>query len=134
MKKIIKLNFGENKKIDVVMGDTVIPTDQSLANGGDASAPEPFQLFLASIAACVGIYALEFCRNRNISTRGMDLVMECERDPAQKRYTKMSFDLTLPEGFPEKFRNVIVRAMDLCAVKKHIVNAPEFEITTSRRQ
>jgi ribosomal protein S12 methylthiotransferase accessory factor len=39
---------------------------------------------------------------------------------------KVRFRLRLPDGFPEKYRTGIVRAMDLCAVKKHIQSAPEF--------
>jgi len=37
----------------------------------------------------------------------------------------------VPAGFPEKYKKAIVRTMDLCSVKKHIINPPEFEIKTS---
>ena len=30
--------------------------------------------------------------------------------------------------FPEKYKGAIIKAMDLCTVKKHILNPPEFEI------
>ncbi len=128
MNKIISVKFAGGKKVDVEFGDTVVRTDQSRENGGEGSAPEPFQHFLASIAACTGVYALEFCANRRISTEGMALRMVCTRDLKLKRYTKMTLELTLPGGFPEKFRPAIIRAMNLCAVKRHIVNPPEFEI------
>ena len=129
MKKTIGLKFGGKKRIDVLIGEQVIPTDQTVENGGRGAAPEPFQLFLASIAACAGIYALEFCLNRGISTEGMKLTMECERDQKLKRYTSMSIHLKLPEGFPEKFQKAIIRSMNLCTVKKHIIVPPEFTIT-----
>jgi len=129
MKKTIGLKFGGKKRIDVLIGEQVIPTDQTVENGGRGAAPEPFQLFLASIAACAGIYALEFCLNRGISTEGMKLTMECERDQKLKRYTSMSIHLKLPEGFPENFQKAIIRSMDLCTVKKHIIVPPEFTIT-----
>ena len=41
----------------------------------------------------------------------------------------MEVELILPEGFPEKYRGAIVKAMDQCVVKQHILNPPEFEIT-----
>jgi hypothetical protein len=31
-------------------------------------------------------------------------------------------------GLPQKYRDAIVRAMDSCAVKKHLLLPPEFEI------
>jgi ribosomal protein S12 methylthiotransferase accessory factor len=40
----------------------------------------------------------------------------------------MTFDLELPPAFPEKYQKGIKRAMDLCSVKRHIVDAPEFSI------
>jgi len=40
----------------------------------------------------------------------------------------MSLQLTLPRGFPEKYRAGITRAMELCTVKRHIMDAPEFSV------
>jgi hypothetical protein len=57
--------------------------------------------------------------------------MECEWDEDKKRYPKMSINLRLPEGFDEKYRKAVIRSMDLCSVKKHMMDPPEFEITTS---
>ncbi len=113
------------------MGNFVIKTDQPVLYGGDGSAPEPFQLFLASIATCAGIYALSFCQSREIKTDSMSLAMECEWDEERKRYQKFSIDLKLPEGFSEKYKKAVIKSMDLCAVKKHMIDPPEFEITTS---
>ncbi len=57
--------------------------------------------------------------------------MSCEKDLEAKLYKKISLNLTLPGGFPTEHEAAIIRAMDLCAVKKHLMNAPEFEILTS---
>ena len=89
---------------------------------------EPFDLFLASIASCAGIFAWNFCQSRQLSTEGMQMSMICQRDEKKKLITRMVIRLTLPSGFPEKYRSGIVRAMELCAVKRHILEAPEFVI------
>jgi ribosomal protein S12 methylthiotransferase accessory factor len=36
--------------------------------------------------------------------------------------------LTLPPGFPKKYAEAIRRAVDQCAVKKHMVEPPAFEL------
>ena len=59
--------FPGNKRVDAQYKGFIIRTDQSAANGGDSSAPAPFDLFLASIATCAGIYVLEFCQHRSIA-------------------------------------------------------------------
>lgn len=128
MSEPITVSFPGGKKVDVEVRGTTIRTDQSVKNGGEGSAPEPFSLFLASIVACAGVYALEFCRARGISTEGLAVSMRGERDPETKRFTKFRIEVKAPEGFPDKYREAIRRAVDLCSVKKHIVNPPEFEV------
>jgi uncharacterized OsmC-like protein len=130
-KAVLDVSFPGGKRVDAKIGKFVAKTDQSVSYGGDASAPEPFQLFLASIATCAGVYALNFCQSRQIETDGMLLTMECDWDEEKKRYEKFSINLKLPEDFSEKYRKAVIKAMDLCAVKKHMINPPEFEITTS---
>jgi len=128
MGKIIKVNFPGGKRADASIGDQLIRTDQSKLSGGDGSAPEPFQLFLASIATCAGVYALQFCQARSISVEGMDLTMDCEYNPEEKRYRDIKISLKLPAGFPEQLRPAIIRAMELCAVKRHIMTPPAFQV------
>jgi putative redox protein len=132
MSRIIEVSFPGGKRVDAKVGEIVVRTDQSVEHGGDGTAPEPFQLFLASIATCAGVYALQFCQSRELPTEGLSLTMTCDLSPQSKTYTKIAIELRLPAGFPERYEAAILRAMDLCAVKKHIMNAPAFEIRVSR--
>jgi ribosomal protein S12 methylthiotransferase accessory factor len=124
----IQISFSGGKRIQAQVGDFTIQTDQPIKYGGEASAPAPFDLFLASLATCAGIYAWNFCESRKLSTEGMDLRMECISDDKKKMIVKIIFRLTLPDDFPEKYRSGIVRAMELCAVKRHMQDPPNFSI------
>jgi uncharacterized OsmC-like protein len=132
MPKIIRVSFPGGKRVDAEIDGVLVHTDQSTGHGGTETAPEPFQLFLASIATCAGFYAIEFCHSRKLPTLGMELTLTCDFDAELKRYTKMGIELRLPAGFPEKYEPAIVRSMDLCAVKKHLMNPPVFELRASR--
>jgi putative redox protein len=107
-----------------------VRTDQPLP-WGDDSAPAPFELFLASVATCMGYYALRFCQERKIPTDGLGLSLETVRDEERKRLSSIDVSLTLPPGFPEKYRPAIERAVDQCAVKKHILEPPAFTLTVA---
>jgi ribosomal protein S12 methylthiotransferase accessory factor len=127
MAEQIRVSFPGGQRVDARLGEFHIATDQPREHGGDGSAPAPFDLFLASIATCAGIFALKFCQARGLSTAGMALTMDWQghkTDPSQGRAV---LSLNLPEGFPDKYRDGIVRAMDLCAVKRTIQDAPGFE-------
>ena len=127
----IKVSFPGNVSVEAAVRGFVISTDQPEKSGGENSAPSPFELFTSSIATCAGYFAVKFCRSRNIDTTGMSLKMSYEWDKEQKRYPKMSINLDLPDSFPEKYRGAIIKAMDQCVVKKHILEPPDFEITAS---
>ena len=125
----IAVSFPSNVKVEAEIRGFTLATDQPEKSGGDNSAPSPFELFTASIATCAGYFAVKFCRARKIDTTGMKLTMTYDWDQDQKRYPKMSVELQLPENFPEKYRKAIIKAMDQCVVKQHILQPPEFEIT-----
>jgi putative redox protein len=128
--KELKVVFGDKYKIDVEYKGYVIKTDQPVRDGGDATAPSPFDLFLASLAACAGFYAVAFCRERRIPTDGLGVTMTTERGEVSKMIDKVTVTVDLPAGFPEKYRFAMVKAVDHCTVKAHILRAPQFEIVT----
>lgn len=124
----MEITFPGGKKVDAHMKGMVIHTDQSVYAGGEGSAPAPFDLFLASIGTCAGVYALGFCQSKGIPTEGLALTMGIEKDPTTHHMTQVSLQLTLPKDFPMKYEAAIMRAMDLCAVKKHMLSPPNFDI------
>lgn len=124
----IEVTFPGGKLVDAKLGEITIRTDQPRELGGEASAPAPFDLFLASLATCAGIYALGFCQARGLSTEGLSLVQHHTYDESGKHLTKVRLELKLPAGFPESHRAAIVRAVENCKVKKAIANAPAFEV------
>ena len=128
MSERYEVEFSGGKRIDVRFGDFLIHTDQALKRGGEASAPEPFDLFLSSMAACAGIFALNFCTSRDLPTEGLGLSMDWEVDPANPLNASVRYQLRLPAGFPDKYRASIIKAIDLCAVKKYIQTPPSFQI------
>jgi ribosomal protein S12 methylthiotransferase accessory factor len=126
----IAVTFPGNLQVAASVGDFMVLTDQPETSGGDHEAPSPSDLFLASIANCAGYFALKFCQAREIDTSTMRLSMSYAWDDEQKRWPKLSIELHLPDDFPARYQKAIIKAMDQCVVKKHILQPPEFEITT----
>jgi ribosomal protein S12 methylthiotransferase accessory factor len=122
--------FPGGKRVYADYKGFTVETDQPAMGGGDGSAPAPFDLFLASIGTCAGIYALGFMQQRGIDPEGSRLTMRTHADPERGMIGKIDLELKLPAGFPEKYRAAVVNAMNLCAVKKHLHEPPEFDVTT----
>lgn len=124
----IELSFPGGKRVVAQMGAHRIETDQPPELGGQDSAPAPFDLFLASIATCAGIYALGFLQARGLPTEGLRLHQHVELDPATQLPSNVHLELTPPPGLSEKYRSALLRAVLNCKVKKTIAAAPTFEV------
>lgn len=130
----ITITFGGGKRVDASFTDFVIPTDQPVTNGGENSAPAPFLYFLASLGTCAGIFVLGFCQNRGLPTEGITLTQRHRLEPGplpqQLRLAEVAIDIHVPSDFPEKYRDVLVKVAEKCAVKQVIQDPPRFTIQT----
>ncbi len=124
----MEIVFPGGKRVDALYGQHVIKTDQKKERGGEETAPPPFDLFLASLGTCAGIYVLQFCQSRNIPTDGAKILLSLERNPKKKMLSKVALDIVLPPEFPEKYRRAVIKAAELCSVAKHLQEPPVIEV------
>jgi len=126
----MEIYFPGGKRVDANYKGFTIKTDQSKLSGGDGSAPAPFDLFLTSIGTCAGIYVLGFCQQRGISAEAIKLVQRIEYNQIERRIGKINIEIQVSPDFPAQYKDAVIRAAQLCAVKKYITNPPHFEVYT----
>lgn len=124
------IDFPGGARVDAHFGNTTVRTDQP----PEASAPTPFATFLASIGTCAGIYVLGFCQQRGLSTDGIRIIQRMYSDPFSGMIGKIDLEIQVPPTFPEKYESALIRAADLCAVKKHMEQPPQFEVFTKKTE
>ena len=124
------IDFPGGARVDAHFGPYTVNTDQPPMGDGEGSAPTPFAVFLSSIGTCAGIYVLGFCKQRGLSVDGIRIVQRAHTDPHTRLIGKIDLEIQVPEDFPEKYRESLVRSAELCAVKKHLEYPPEFEVFT----
>jgi len=129
----ISVYFDGGRKVNAEINDFTIKTDQSVRAGGEGSAPEPFTLFMASIATCAGVYVQSFCAQRGIPVDEITLSMDTQYDPINKMIAKILIDIFVPSDFPEKYDGAVINAAALCAVKRHLSDKIESEIRVVRK-
>jgi ribosomal protein S12 methylthiotransferase accessory factor len=128
---MMEITFDGGKVVTAHSHGHAIRTDQPLDNGGGDSAPAPFELYLASIGTCAGIYVKSFCDNRQIPAENIKIIQTTEYNKDTGLPVSVKIDIKLPPDFPEKYKASILHVAGLCKVKKSIANPPEFQITTS---
>jgi ribosomal protein S12 methylthiotransferase accessory factor len=120
------IDFPGGARVDAHFRGFDILTDQPPA----ASAPMPFDLFLASIGTCAGIYVLGFCQQRGLSTEGIQIVQRTHVNQMSGMVEEIDLEIHVPSTFPEKYYEALIRSAELCKVKKHLEKPPKFNIST----
>jgi len=121
------IDFPSGSRVDAHFGGFTVNTDQPPAS----SAPSPFEVFLASIGTCAGIYVLGFCQQRGLPTTEIRIVERVIHSQLTHMVEKIDLEIQVPATFPEKYRESLIRSAELCAVKKHLENPPRFDTSTT---
>jgi len=123
----IQIKFNKNFQIEADIEGTKIMSDQSKDSGGDGTAPNPYQYFIASIGLCVAHYVNAFCKQRDISTEDIKITEQVSVDPSSGK-TMFNSIIKLPASFPDKYREALLKTAEGCKVKKTIQSLPEFKL------
>lgn len=127
----MEITFDGGKVVTAHSHGHIIKTDQPLSGGGQNTAPSPFELFLAAIGTCAGIYVKSFCDNRSIPTQNIKIVQTTEYNEETGLPTNIKLDINLPSDFPEKYKEAVISVAELCKVKKSMAAPPVFQVITS---
>lgn len=127
----IEVFFEGNKGVNARVRNHIVKTDQPVNGGGDDTAVTPFELFLASLATCAGIYVKGFCDQRGIDTTGIKIVQSHTFD-AKGMATKVMLSIKVPASFPEKYIDSLVAVAGMCKVKQHFASPPAIEVISER--
>jgi ribosomal protein S12 methylthiotransferase accessory factor len=129
----MEIYFSGNKKVFADYSGFTIKTDQAPRSGGDGEFPEPFSLFLASLGTCAGIYVKVFCDQRGIPTDDIKLSQDMRFDPVRRIIGDIDLKINVPADFPEKYEQAMMQTASLCAVKKHLREDINFNVTVVRK-
>jgi uncharacterized OsmC-like protein len=98
--------------------------------GGDDRGPSPLDVLAVSVAACVHYYAAAFLHGRGLSTEGLTVEVESdkERTPAP-RLGRLAMKVRLPPGLSERQLIGVERAIKTCPAYGTLLHPPAVELT-----
>ena len=103
------IDFSGGAKVDAHFGAFTVETDQPSTGGGEDSAPSPFEVFLASIGTCAGIYVLGFCKQRDLPTEGIRIVEHINPNRMTGMIDMTELEIQVPPSFPKQYYNALIR-------------------------
>jgi putative redox protein len=127
MKIIATYQYGD--RFDVELRGHRLVVDQPADDGGGDQGPTPTELFVASLAACVGFYAERFLRRHGLAAE--DLRVEAHASMSNDRPARVG-EITLQLAglppMPAGRRAALHAVVEHCTVHNSIRQAPQIRI------
>ena len=107
-----------------------LEVDQPVAGGGQDAGPTPTELFVASLAACVGFYARRFLARHDLDGAGLRVEADFTMSPDRPaRVDTITLRLLLPQPLEPNRRRALLAVVDHCTVHNSLRTPPEVRVT-----
>jgi putative redox protein len=115
---------------DIQIGPHRFATDASLAGGGEGSAPEPHDLYDASLGACKALTVLGYAKRKGIPLEGIQVSVDRDASEERTGTYRLKVVLTLTGNLTDPQRQDLLRVAEKCPIHK-LMTAVTTEIVTS---
>jgi uncharacterized OsmC-like protein len=100
--------------------------DQPISNAGTDTGMTPPEFLLTSLGTCVGYYAAQYLKTRNLATEGLEIRVAAEKELKPARLARFRIEVSAP-GMPAEHEAGMRRAVDACLIKHTLANPPAVE-------
>jgi uncharacterized OsmC-like protein len=91
---------------------------------GADTAPDPPILFLGSLGACAGVYAVRYLQARGLPFAGLRVLAESSYADGPRRLGEVRLRVVLPAPLEERHLAPLRRSIDLCTLKNSLAYPP----------
>ena len=115
----------------VRLGDHELVFDQPRSvPGGEDRGPSPLDLMAVSVAACAHYFAAAFLHGRGLSTEGLGVGVEFEKERVPvSRIGHLALKVHLPAGLSDRQLAGVERAIKSCPAYGTLLQPPRVEIS-----
>ncbi|MFO0707802.1 MAG: OsmC family protein [Nitrospira sp.] len=121
-------SFHGGMRHDIVSGRHRIVTDQPTEDGGQDAGMSPVELFVGSVASCVGYFVGQFCARHHIDREGLAVEAEWEMAEGPHRVGKIALAIRLPHRLSPDLKERLLKVAHGCTVHQSLTVAPSVEI------
>jgi uncharacterized OsmC-like protein len=115
-------------RYDITSGKHRVVTDQPIGDGGQNAGMSPVELFVGSVAGCVGYFVGRFCERHNISREGLAVDAEWDTAEGPHRVGAIKLAIRLPHRLTPELKERLLKVAHGCTVHQSIVVAPKIDI------
>ncbi|MGQ0694935.1 MAG: OsmC family protein [Nitrospiraceae bacterium] len=127
----LTVSYHGGTRYDITSGKHRVVTDQPVEEGGQDAGMSPVELFVGSIASCVGYFIGRYCDRHQISAEGLQVNADwfmAERPP---RIGAVSVKITLPARITAAQRERLLKVAHGCTVHQSVAVPSKVTIEMS---
>lgn len=124
----MQVTFTGKKAFRVKIREHEVETDVPLEMGGDNKAPTPTELFIASIGACTGLYALSYIRTAKLDPEGLSLSLDWEFDKSKRKVQKIDIVISVPKAEVGERKEAVLSAAKKCLIHNTLHECPDMTV------
>lgn len=120
--------YHSGTRYDITSGAHRIVTDQPLSAGGQDAGMSPVELFVGSVAGCVGYFVGRFCARHEIPRDGLTIDADWTLAEGPHRVGQINLSIHLPHRITAEQKEKLLKVAHGCTVHQSITAAPQVEI------
>jgi len=115
-------------RYDITSGKHRVVTDQPVADGGQDAGMSAVELFVGSVASCVGYFVGQFCARHDIPRDGLSVDAEWTMAEGPHRVSRIDIAIHLPHRTTPEQKERLLKVAHGCTVHQSLVVPPKVRI------
>ena len=124
-----RVAFRGGSRFEVSNGRHVVPTDQPKEDGGEDAGMSPVEIFVASLAGCVGYFVARYCTRHGIRAEGFSLETAWSMAEQPHRVGHIQLRLHLPGDLSSSEKEGLLKVAHGCTVHQSVIHPPAIDIS-----
>jgi len=115
-------------RFDITSGSHTVVADQPVEDGGQDAGMSPVELFVGSLASCIGYFVGRYCARHKIACEGFTVDAEWSYAEQPHRVGSLSMRINLPAQLTPDQRERLLKVAHGCTVHQSIAVPPAIRI------
>ena len=125
----LSVGYQGGTRHDIISGRHRVVTDQPVEDGGQDAGLSPVELFVGSLAGCVGYFVGRFCERHHIPHEGLRVEAEWEMAENPHRVGRITLSIHLSHPLTAELKERLLKVAHGCTVHQSLTTAPTVDIT-----
>jgi putative redox protein len=124
----LQVAFHGGTRYDIMSGKHRVVTDQPVEEGGQGAGMSPVELYVGSLAGCVGYFVGRFCARHEIPRDGLTVEAEWTMAEGPHRVGQITLVIHLPHRMTPEQKEKLLKVAHGCTVHQSIAAPPTVAI------